>query len=431
MAKSQGFNRDMLLLATQLANEADMKTLLLKILEELLNSFNLYDSDNNMEALTLIRCIIRLVVKLMAEPGSKSATLVPTLLGHFSTVTKLIQSLHEQKRSTAIMKDVSWLWRTAYNCAIQGCSEWEDLEEDVSRLFDTSRMLLEIYCEAILTDVDPEIFVHLTNCSFTAVAGRMFALRRLLATEGTPQSTQISIIKNGVKESMARIRSIIEKNQLPGQDEILRAQSLLHILRIFEVEILCLTKEWRELLLSIEETTHLKTPSVDTFEAIADLVWVEKECPNEVLFASLEAILHASLDRRSLSVKKFSRWLRAICTILLSRNTPLDRAKAAGYVEQAVAVLAEYNEPQEDDDGYPVDERQWLLGTAYNTGIACMHASQADEAKRWFESSLRICRFIPDGSSREEKINRTYRELLKHCTPKSVVPVEAALGSTD
>ena len=44
-----------------------------------------------------------------------------------------------QKAIPLIMKDVSWLWRTAYNCAIQGCSEWEDCEEQIWTLFNIAR----------------------------------------------------------------------------------------------------------------------------------------------------------------------------------------------------------------------------------------------------------------------------------------------------
>ena len=140
---------------------------------------------------------------------------------------------------------------------------------------------------------------------------------------------------------------------------------------------------------------------------------------------------------------KFARWLRATCTILLSRSTPADRTKALGYVDQAVAVLEEHGEVQEGNDVhpdakdsqqashshpllqvYPTDERQWLLGTADNTGIECLQfvvdlcrrhavrnlltfssASMADEAKRWFELSTVICRFVPDGDARAEKVS--------------------------
>jgi hypothetical protein len=55
-----------------------------------------------------------------------------------------------------------------------------------------------------------------------------------------------------------------------------------------------------------------------------------------------QAILRASLDRSALSVEKFARWLRAICTMLLARNTAPDRLKAIGYIEQAIVVLEEH-----------------------------------------------------------------------------------------
>jgi len=38
-----------------------------------------------------------------------------------------------------VIRDVSWLWRTAYNCAVQGCTEWDNAEEKVPPLFDVSR----------------------------------------------------------------------------------------------------------------------------------------------------------------------------------------------------------------------------------------------------------------------------------------------------
>lgn len=52
-----------------------------------------------------------------------------------------------------------------------------------------------------------------------------------------------------------------------------------------------------------------------------------------------QGLLRAHLDRNNISLPKFSRWLRAICTILLARNQDNDRAKVLGYVDQAVAVL--------------------------------------------------------------------------------------------
>ncbi|KAH8101409.1 hypothetical protein BXZ70DRAFT_1007244 [Cristinia sonorae] len=438
MVKASDFDRKMLLLATQLANESDMKSLLLSVLEELLRTLSTHDRPElEEETLTLFRCIIRLVMKLLDEPAANRAVLIPTLIRHFRTACDFVGSLRDKNRATMVSKDVSWLWRTAYNRAVQGLTEWENMEEVASELFDVSRTLLGIYCASVLTDVDAELYVHLVNASFAATAGRMFAARRKLTSGSALQDVPLATISDDIKDCKIRIQQVIDSNQFPSVEDADRARSFIHILRVFEAEVLSMRKEWKLLLLTIElrnqEATHSDELAIDTFEAIADLVWVEKECPVEVMFAALEAILHASLDRMSLSITKFSRWLRAICSILLSRSTPADRAKAIGYVEQAAAVMEEYVETQEGDDVYPIDERQWLLGTAYNTGIECLQsvhplcavgtpphivdpsiysASMSDEAKRWFESATVICRFVPDGEARAEKISETYSHLL-------------------
>ena len=118
---------------------------------------------------------------------------------------------------------------------------------------------------------------------------------------------------------------------------------------------------------------------------------------------------------------------------------------------------------------YPIEERQWLLGTTYNTGIECLQfvpflcyhppildpsmpsrmfgasirpsaysilvspvsehglwprsssdylrvfsllpcsATQFNEAKRWFESATVLCRFVPDGVAKAEKVRDGFR----------------------
>ena len=64
----------------------------------------------------------------------------------------------------------------------------------------------------------------------------------------------------------------------------------------------------------------------------------------------IQALLHACLDRSVLSIEGFSRWLRALCTILLSRNSAADRAKALGYVEQAFAVMESNGDDPKDSN---------------------------------------------------------------------------------
>jgi len=43
------------------------------------------------------------------------------------------------ENAALVIRDVSWLWRTAYNCAIEGCSNWDNHGEQVSDAFDIAR----------------------------------------------------------------------------------------------------------------------------------------------------------------------------------------------------------------------------------------------------------------------------------------------------
>ncbi|KAI0727576.1 hypothetical protein C8Q72DRAFT_839118 [Fomitopsis betulina] len=414
MVSASGFDRKTLMLATQLANECNMRNLLLAVLEALLETMGSSgDPSSDTEALTLARCIIRLIMKLIGEPGSNRSSLAPVLIGHFRTAILLIKKLEESVNLTLVIRDIAWLWRAAYNCAIQGCSEWEHAESTVSDIFDIARQLLEAYRDASLTDTDVEIHLHIIDASFAAVAGRVFALRKRLSSEQNIENRkeELRIVLDEIRSCRKRICAVTDAAKLSDAEDTSHSQAYVHVLRIFEVEMLCHLKEWEQLLQVVNETIQTDAAAVDTYEAIADILWVEKDCPVDVLFTALEAILHASLDRGSLSIDKFSRWLRAICTMLLSRNTAEDRTRAIGYVEQAVHVLEDHT--QDGAQAYPIDERQWLLGTSYNTGIECLHASLLDEAKRWFEASTTICRFVPDGGTRADKISETYTRLLE------------------
>ncbi|KIM81848.1 hypothetical protein PILCRDRAFT_8503 [Piloderma croceum F 1598] len=438
MARAPDFDRKMLILATQLAHESDMKGLLLSVLDALLQTSNIPEGNMVTEAMVLIRCAIRLILKLMTEPAANQPILIGTLVEHFRTAKRLIEAACAEQKSTLVMKDVSWLWRTAYNCAIQGCSEWKDAEAQATELFEISRELITVYCNVALVEVDVDVYLHAVKASFAATSGRVFAVRHLLHNGSLKgQNGQLQVIAADIQSCKERILDIMNKFEIRAEEDVSRVRSFVHVLRIFETEMICHLKDWDAMKHTIAEAIRSDTLAVITFEAIADILWTEKDCPVDVLFAALEALLHASLDRSCLSVEKFSRWLRAICTILLSRNGTADRVKALGYVEQSFAVMdTSGGDPADTNAFYPMDERQWLLGTSYNTGIECLQfvlflcmdfkallklafhsASLLDEARRWFESSTVICKFVPDGENRAQKISKTYTHLLARYTP--------------
>jgi len=245
--------------------------------------------------------------------------------------------------------------------------------------------------------------------SFASLSGKVFALRHSSADEGdrTRQHSDILQSVQRVKTAISTVKSQ-HANAVDAQD----FSEYLHISRVFEIEILCQKQEWDRLLGVLHERDPVP-PSLETFEAIADVLWAEESCPVNVLYAALEAILRSCLDDGSLSVEKFARWLRAICSILLSRNSQVDRTKAISYVEQALTVMEGQSDSAEPSESYPLDESHWLMSTSYNTGVECLAASCLDEAKRWFEAATVVCRFVPDGQRHAEKISDTYRHLLE------------------
>ena len=106
MANAADFDRKMLLLATQLAHESDSKAVLLSALEALLRTVHSHGPmDSDSEAILLVRCILRLVIRLRKEcqleveryapfslilaplcsVGSNSLSLSLALIKHFKT----------------------------------------------------------------------------------------------------------------------------------------------------------------------------------------------------------------------------------------------------------------------------------------------------------------------------------------------------------
>lgn len=51
------------------------------------------------------------------------------------------QEMEKRGCLAAIQKDLAWLWRSGYNAAIDGCSEWEGCELQIATLFELTEMV--------------------------------------------------------------------------------------------------------------------------------------------------------------------------------------------------------------------------------------------------------------------------------------------------
>ncbi|KAH7884118.1 hypothetical protein F5I97DRAFT_1969338 [Phlebopus sp. FC_14] len=440
MVVAPDFDRRMLLLACRLSHDSDMKGLLLSVLKALLDTLNHRANVKTVtEAMTLVRCIIRLALKLLGEPGANIRTLVQTLLDYFGNAKTLVENVPCED-AALVIRDLSWLWRTAYNCAIDGCTNWDNETGQVSTAFDLARQLLELYVSRSVTEVEPNVYLYIANASFAATSGRVILARERLAQDDNTRPEALRCVSADVKSCKARISDLLVKVSSDDQPQL---HSFLHVLRVFDVEMDSQLRDWDSVLGTIDEATRMDKQALVTFEAFGDILWEDKNCPVNGMMVTTSteqeytnrptfkfcmrpwrhAILHACLAHNQLPLDKFSRWLRSICTILLSQGTAPDRSKAIQYMAQASAVLEEHgNLMEEGIPLYPNDERLWLLSTAYNTGVECLqfvaslfrlcvpprsHVSSAsvnDEAKRWFECATVFCRFVPDGKQRAERV---------------------------
>lgn len=75
--KAPDFDRKMLLLATQISHQSEMKAVLLSVLEGLLKTLKVGNrGEAAVEAMTLIRCIIKLLLKLLTEPATNKFVII-------------------------------------------------------------------------------------------------------------------------------------------------------------------------------------------------------------------------------------------------------------------------------------------------------------------------------------------------------------------
>jgi len=68
-----------------------------------------------------------------------------------------------------------------------------------------------------------------------------------------------------------------------------RLRHIVHFTYLFQVEQLARLGDWEGVLPAIKGASVSELAmNLDTYEAIADILWVEKECPSDVLYLSLE-----------------------------------------------------------------------------------------------------------------------------------------------
>lgn len=91
MVKAPDFDRKMLLLATQISHQSEMKGVLLAVLENLLKTLKIGSNAEVAEAITLNRCIIKLILSLLVEPtANRCVRVIVCFLSVIRTLTIIV-----------------------------------------------------------------------------------------------------------------------------------------------------------------------------------------------------------------------------------------------------------------------------------------------------------------------------------------------------
>ncbi|CAE6430476.1 unnamed protein product [Rhizoctonia solani] len=266
MLGASDFDRKMLLLATQLAHETKQKTLLLAILEAMYKTLQREPHvDVETEGITLVRCSIRILLDLLKEPLAATLQLIESLKNHLQRALDLIKIMASKNNLAIIAKDLSWLWRTAYNAAVAGCQDWEELV--VAEIFDLARELMEAYSTTLAVVQDSEVRQCAMLSSFSATSGRLFVARRL---GSTPEAMGLyTKLATDVATFRKIAAGILADGVFDGDD---RPGYMINLFFTFEMEVLCRLHEWQRIRDVVEAATEMECVTSATLEAMADLL---------------------------------------------------------------------------------------------------------------------------------------------------------------
>ncbi|KZT61782.1 hypothetical protein CALCODRAFT_463563 [Calocera cornea HHB12733] len=421
MVNASGLERSQLGLVMQLARDESMRALVQSVLEALLYVFRERgEPPGDVSVLLLYRCIIRLLADRLEEPGAETEDILAALFEHLSSLQGYLAETLPKITPVSITSDLQGLWRTVYNVGVYGCLAWED--DVISEVFRHAILLMDACEKTNLGGRDSHIIAYRASASFIVVSGKVFLAR------GTPDSEKREALHRNVLQDIAALKAHLReaRQQMATGDQEERVAKMLQTCLVYEVEQLSCLKQWTPIIQLIKETALIPAPTMDGLQMIADILWRDTDCPSDgeslvqradpwlttpVLYEALEAILRTSLECSRLPEAKFCRWLRALCDILLKGGKSSDRTKALQYFKQAADVLQSWRDRLDFDEVYPIDERQWLLSMAYNTGIDDFRLSITDEGSEWLSLASIFCNFVPNGQVQRAKVNRIHSDL--------------------
>lgn len=398
------FEAQQLVLMTSLANEKGSKHVLMASMRALLNALtdSAVNFDVQIETITVIRCLIRMTVMELAQAEDKDR-LVESMIEYLQTAIDILTE--DPTRGQGQMKGIAWLYKCAYNVAVQGLNKLSS--KSLADLFDTSAQLMSIYDVIVISgESDPDLHFVRGSAMFACLCGKIFVCRDL--SNGSDKILLLDQLLDYIPHCREALSSI--KSTHP------RWPVVTHMRRIIntsEVELRCESNEWTAIppILQRMKVAHASGETCETnqtLEMMANILFQYEECPSHITYQLLELILDTCPTAYANDIKRYSRWMRAILRILLHRNGAEEEAESLKYAGKALDVLKTSN----GKGAYPLDEIQWLVATSWNKGLEWFSSSRVSQAKAWCEIAMTIATSTPELNIDRQKMNEHYEHLL-------------------
>ncbi|KAJ9094940.1 hypothetical protein QFC21_005732 [Naganishia friedmannii] len=352
--------------------------------------------DSSSEAITLLRALIRLYLKDVDVAPAYKDSVVREVLTLFQQAVEICRKLQEASQLVVYAKDCAWLYKTAYNLAIQGMSSWENTDS-ILACFGVAVDLMRIYHNLQGVTSDSQLPQQMLMGLHACLCGYVFAAR---STESNEQRTKLW---QWARNILAEHRTALDRCPSPPAE--IRAQAF-----ILEVEILGSLKQWEEIIALLQSHQAQSLP-LPVCEAVADISFQHGvpvagvEFPNlyrerrraersTVTYVLQTLALKIATDSNQSSIVVL-RWLRSVIDLLIHRKDSGDLENALQHIERARNIAqSKLNEVRDSE------ELEWLLATTWNQGLDYINLSNIGQAKAWLEQAIGFCSLTTDGEAR-------------------------------
>ncbi|CAL9707053.1 unnamed protein product [Knipowitschia caucasica] len=375
----------LLSLAAQIALENGQQDTAMKALESLCEN-----SADDMQAVTALRCLIRLVLsKVHMSCNELRGLELDVLLPYLKMGLQKLS--HQSNMSTEKRtEEANWFRKIAWNSALQ-CEASPDRMRD---------FFLLSYQLSQLCPPDRTVLMAQKTCLLMAAAASLEICRKTTDFTQTEELTQ-------VLEHIQICAEVWKTLKTSGVYPMDPTDTLL-LLYEFEARAKLNDPKIETVLESVLELENLETKVLETVAALA----MESPAHFPMLCKkALRVALSLHKKQQQIDLPRFSKCLHSLIKLSLPNGVSDVEAHVLeevwDYYEEALSIIAAA------PDDFPEMEILWLLTRAWNTGVLLFSLTRYPEAEKWCGLAMRfVCHLRSLRESYQAQMSGLYTEIL-------------------